>query len=115
MKKRTFKKVWLSGNSLDKEVNTLPSETVPNQALSMREILHRFASGLAPDVQRPTEFSDDMPDLRFFDISELHDMQKAARQDVKDIKDELQRRKTEKQDPSPAPSPTVEPPKTEES
>lgn len=49
--------------SLDEvgEVNSLPSETVPDESLSVKEILQRFVSGQPLDlVRRPAVFGDDM-------------------------------------------------------
>ena len=43
------------------EVNSLPSETVPDESLSIKEILQRFVSGLPLDVaRRPVVFGDDI-------------------------------------------------------
>ena len=53
------------------EINTMVSETVPHQALSPREILDRFAKGTLPQsMAHEKEYSEDMPDIRFMDISE---------------------------------------------
>lgn len=56
------------------EVNNGISETVPNQALTVRQILERYASGTIMPISFEREFSEDLPDLRFMDISELEIM-----------------------------------------
>lgn len=40
------------------EKNNLPSETVPDQALSLNDILTRFTRGQAPNVAKEGTFSD---------------------------------------------------------
>jgi len=92
IKLRKFRKVSMAGNSPDKEVNTLPSETVPNQAMSMRTIMARFASGTLNDISRETEYSEDLPDLRGLDISQLHDMKLENQRKIKELEAEKQRR-----------------------
>lgn len=90
--KRKFRKVTTAGNSTDTERNTLPSETVPDQAMSMRTIMARFASGTINDISRPVEYSEDMPDLRGLDISQIHDMKLENARKIKALEAEKTRR-----------------------
>ena len=39
--------------------------------MTVREIMDRFASGTLPDVHHDANYSEDMPDLRGLDISEI--------------------------------------------
>lgn len=63
-------------NSLPEEgeVNVLPSETVPDETMSIGEILKRFSTGNMPDVsqRQPEYYGDefDIPNLATLDISE---------------------------------------------
>lgn len=93
--KRTYRNSQKAGNFPIKEVNTLPSLTVPDQAMSIEEILRRFASGTMPDILRENVFTEDLPDLRGLDISEIHAMRAEAEQDVEYYKNELQARERE--------------------
>lgn len=102
-----MRKIWTSQNVQDRpqqgEVNSLPSETVPNQALSVREILTRFAQGIPPDIQqREVFYSEDNDDLRGIDISEYHDLKNSNRQlirDLKTVKPEPEKPESEKPEP----------------
>lgn len=44
------------------EVNNEPSETIPDQSLTIKEILQRFKAGTLPPIQKETYFEDD-PDI----------------------------------------------------
>lgn len=92
---RKFKNAAKLTSSADMEVNTQVSCTVPDQSLSIREILIRYANGTISDISLNNElvYSEDMPDLRGIDISELQQLKKEAQADVKDIEAELLRRK----------------------
>ena len=92
---RKFKNAAKLTSSADMEVNTQVSCTVPDQNLSIREILMRYANGTVSDISLNNElvYSEDMPDLRGIDISELQQLKKEAQADVKDIQAELNRRK----------------------
>jgi len=92
---RKFKNAAKLTSSADMEVNTQVSCTVPDQSLSIREILIRYTNGTVSDISLNNElvYSEDMPDLRGIDISELQQLKKEAQADVKDIQAELNRRK----------------------
>ena len=40
------------------EINTLKSETVPNQAFTVREVLLRFNNGTLPNIVQPVYYDD---------------------------------------------------------
>ncbi|MDV4044516.1 hypothetical protein CMT37_17010 [Elizabethkingia anophelis] len=108
------------------ESNSGISETAPEQSLTVRQILVKYSAGTLPDIYGEPEYSEDMPDLRGLDISELHEMRREARQDIEDINAEIKRQKEEsrkkkeeeQQPPADAdlnPSPTdVQPSNTQE-
>jgi hypothetical protein len=114
---RKFKISSKAGNSKPTESNKGKSETVPDQSMSIREIIDKFAHGVLPDFSHELEYSEDMPDLRGMDISELHNLKREVKQEIKDIEAEIKSRKETPtppdQTPPPAPENPVEPPKTE--
>lgn len=97
---RKFKNAAKLTSSADMEVNTQVSCTVPDQSLSIREILIRYANGTISDISLNNElvYSEDMPDLRGIDISELQQLKKEAQADVKEIEAELNRRNAAQKD-----------------
>lgn len=54
------------------EINTQPSMTVPDQAMSMKEILRRFAAGIPIEAGRVPIYDEenDLPDFRKMDLAE---------------------------------------------
>lgn len=76
------------------EVNTLPSKTIPDQAMSIREIINRSQKGLpvtGVSVPLYNETEDGiMPDLRNMDISEIYELKIRIQQKEKEIKKQLE-------------------------
>lgn len=81
------------------ERNTLPSKTVPDQTMSIREILVRYSRGLPIDTTVPMYTGEDTDgiDFRTLDISERREMIEAmeaakqeyvAKRKAKDLADE---------------------------
>lgn len=68
--------------SFDGEVNNMPSMTVPDQALSVREIIDRFTRGLAPQIAFEKVYSEENPDIRGLDIVQLEDLRKEASETI---------------------------------
>lgn len=72
---------------------TMPSETVPDQSLTMRQILDRYARGLPLDVKTPIWEDDDelnpLPDVRTLDLTEKHEMLKSAKSELAEIKSKI--------------------------
>lgn len=64
---KTQFKVWETKGEVNKGI----SETIPNQALTVRQILERYASGTLMPVSFNLDYSEDLPDIRFLDITEL--------------------------------------------
>lgn len=104
------------------EVITGISETIPDQSLTVREILTKYAQGTLDDIaQYDYDGNDDMPDLRGLDITELQQMKHDAQMDIDEINamialhnqvpEEPKPKRKAKSDPSPS---DVEPSETPE-
>lgn len=109
--RRKFLSSTNAGNCKITESNTLPSDTVPDQGMSVREIISKYASGIMPGVSRELEYTEDLPDLRGMDISELHNYKREVREEIQLIEEELNSREEPPTPPTPTPP---EPPKTED-
>jgi hypothetical protein len=73
------------------EVNDLPSETIPDQTMSIRTILDRYSRGLPIDGQLNGTYQEDddyndMPDPRTLDLAERQEMAESAKQELEQIK-----------------------------
>lgn len=74
------------------EVNNLPSETVPDQAMSVREILQRYARGLPlteagrVPIWAESPEDDDLPDIKTLDLAERQEIKEAAEAELLTIK-----------------------------
>lgn len=61
------------------EVNNGKSMTIPDQSLSVRDIMRRYASGLGYSNVKVGEYQtdeEDLPDFKKMDLSEIHDFKK---------------------------------------
>lgn len=73
------------------EINSLPSMTIPDQTMSIPEILRRFASGLPLQGNKNPIYDgeDDILegiDPRTLDISEIHELRENMEAELADIK-----------------------------
>lgn len=77
------------------EVNTLPSKTIPDQSLSLAEILRRFAVGLPVGGQRVPVYNPDdfTPDLATLDLSERMDLLEENANRIKQMQYDLSKPK----------------------
>lgn len=94
------------------EINNDPSMTVPDQAMSMREILNRFARGLplgGAKVELWDE-EDDLPDIRTLDLVERAELAERYQQEIREIRQA--QKTTPTPTPTPAPAPPTPPPPT---
>jgi len=71
-----------------------PSETVPDQTMSIRTILDRYARGLPLDVKVPiwdenADLDDIIPNPNQLDLSERQEFAEQARQELEQIKQKL--------------------------
>ena len=82
----------------DGEINNLPSQTIPDQTLSVRELLVRYAKGLPLDgMKQPIwEGEDgDAIDPRRLDLAERQELEIQARQELAEIEERLKSKKVE--------------------
>lgn len=76
----------------DGEINNLPSETVPDETMSIREILERYARGLplngmrVPLYKKDPDF-DDLPDPATMDLADRQALQEMIEQELEDLKE----------------------------
>lgn len=97
----TFKNHYNSEPELG-EINDLPDETVPDQSMSVSEILRRFANGLPLGGERvPLYEGDDDPfdgvNPAKLDISEIRDMQDAIADELHGLNKKQQQKKDERE------------------
>lgn len=88
MKIKKYRKPQTIGASTVMEINTLPSETVPDQAMSIREIMTKFVQGTLDDVENDYyDYSEDLPDLRGLDITQSTEMLAMAKRQYNESKE----------------------------
>jgi hypothetical protein len=83
----------------DNEKEFQPSQTIPDQALSVREILQRYANGLPlGGSNEPIWEGEDGDgiDPRRLDLAERQELEIAARQELAEIEERLKSKKVEK-------------------
>lgn len=74
------------------EVNGRPSETIPDQTMSLKVLLERHARGLpiTGNPSAPEYYGDEqMPDLNKMDISEIHALKNAVKSDIQKMQQDL--------------------------
>lgn len=87
------------------EVNNMPSETVPDQSMSIQEILLRHSRGLAINDARVPIFDEDndLPDIRTLDLSERAEYAERYREEISRIdaahRDSLKKSETKPDQP----------------
>lgn len=79
---KTYRHVATVQPSENYEINTLPSQTVPDQSMSIRTIIARFTNGLQAPVTRDLFFSEDNEDLRGLDITEIFELRRENQQEI---------------------------------
>lgn len=93
--KPRFKTPWNASKFPHKgEVNTQPSKTVPDQTMSIKEIMERYARGLPIEAGKVPIYhgeEDEIPDLKRMDLSERADYLEAVKDHVKDLKTQLKK------------------------
>lgn len=91
------------------ERNNSPSMTVPDQTMSLREILRRYAQGLGPRSVRVPIYNpdDDMPDPATLDLAEREELMDSVKQEILSIKEKVYPKKTQPEAPAAAPSETT--------
>ena len=84
------------------EVNGMPSETIPDQSMSVKQIMQRYAQGMPLGGQRePIYEGEDFEyagiDFNKLDLSEKYDLLQENLQRIEDMKYELQQQEFKKQ------------------
>lgn len=71
------------------EVNNLPSETVPDQSMGVKEIMDRYAKGLPISGQRVPIYEGDteFPDVKHMDLAEIQELQERTAEELEQIKE----------------------------
>lgn len=66
------------------EINLFPSLTVPDQALSLREIIRRYAQGIPMDIGKIPVFDEenDLPDFRKMDLAEREEWRQKFQEEL---------------------------------
>lgn len=92
-------KNYINRDTFDKKYKTftMPSETIPDQTMSIREIMERHARGLElptniPVFESEPDIEDIMPDPRTMDISERMQYVNEAKQELEQIKEKLNKK-----------------------
>ena len=70
------------------EVNTLPSMTIPDQTMSIRTIVDRYAKGLPVTTFKPIYEGEDfyMPDPKTLDLVDRAELLENVKQEVESLK-----------------------------
>lgn len=71
---KKFKHVAHQGNSRDTEDIKGISMTVPDQSLTVREIMSKYVNGTLNDISSEGNYTEDDEDLRYLDMADIHDM-----------------------------------------
>jgi hypothetical protein len=83
----------------DNEVITEPSQTIPDQSMSVRELLQRYASGLPLGGGKESIYEGeegDGVDPRRLDLAERQELEISARRELAEIEERLKSKKVEK-------------------
>lgn len=68
-----------------------PSETVPDQTLSLKEILNRFVNGREIPSFQAVYSEEEFPDFSRMDLTELAEYKELNRQRIKDLEASIKR------------------------
>lgn len=87
---------------------TMPSMTVPEQSLTIRQILDRYARGIPLESKQPiwddnADIDDFMPDPRTLDLAEREEFAQSAKAELEEVK----KRIAEKQNIKPIIEPEI--------
>lgn len=93
-----FKTPWNNLNHGEGyEVNNMPSETVPDQSMSISEIMSRFAKGLPVGGAKVAFFEDEEDDLlegrnpATLDLAEIQEIKDDFQQELQEIKEKYKK------------------------
>lgn len=103
-KNPTIKKVWNSMNARFRRVEgqtfNLPSMTIPDQTMSMRTIVERYAKGMTSDIQKVPIYDDDGSssgiDPRRLDLVDQEEMQRKNAQTITDLEKQVKKERKQR-------------------
>ena len=88
-------------NPLDYEHNTMPGKTLPDDSLTLREILTRYAKGAPLSVHEynPVYHGEDvyLPDFSKMDLSEIEAFKSEIEDNLKDTKQKFTKEQRERE------------------
>lgn len=78
----------------DHEISFLPSNTIPDRSMSVREILDRYARGLPITGKKVPIYDEqnDLPDHRSLDLIDLAEMREEVKEKIADISDKQKKK-----------------------
>lgn len=84
------------------EVNTMPHMTIPDQTMSISEIMARYARGLPISGERVPVYNgeEDLPDLDRMDLAERQEALENAREEYVEIQKRLIKKRLPNKKPS---------------
>jgi len=91
---RKFRTLQNAGKTKVNEIIKTPSETTPDQTLSVREIMSRYANGTLNDLQQELEYNEDDEDYRGLDPVEMYNLSRQAGEIVQSEIETSKKRKT---------------------
>lgn len=96
-----FKSQWngIEGENRFEPVSSKPSETIPDQSMSVDELMKRYASGLPLGGERvPIYHGEDefLPNEKTLDLSEIEDLKIANQEKIDSMQKELSEKKQKK-------------------
>lgn len=94
-----FKTPWNEVPSRNRgESNYGPSMTIPDQTMSVAEIMQRYARGLPIEGAKVPLYDEDndMPDINRLDLAERQEMIQQAKDELADIKERHKKKPLEK-------------------
>lgn len=95
---RSFRSATTAGNTEQTEKFLKPSLTVPDESMSVRTILDKYASNTLGDLafNQKLNYTQDLPDLRGLDIVQLNEMREYAALEVENIETAIKTKKADK-------------------
>lgn len=91
----TYSKGELSSNPIIGEVNNLPSKTVPDQALSLSEMLNRYVRGGDVEVFTPL-YSEDFPNVERMSELDRLDLAREMKSELQSTTDAIKKIATDR-------------------
>jgi trans-2-enoyl-CoA reductase len=91
---------WTASVDLDPEVPTMPSETVPDMAMPLKELIDRYSRGQPVELYQPL-YDDDLPeefaglDLAKMTKLDILELRNDIRNNIRTLQDAIQEQQAE--------------------